>query len=305
MDDHGDAEPDNDEIIFTPNANFNGAASFDYVLDNGSGDTDTATVAVTVTAVNDAPTAQDDVAEVLEDGVTLNLWSALLGNDGDVDGDPLEIVSVDTAGTLGSVLFDPVTETLVFTADDSSFDALVPGQSAKTSFDYEISDGAGGTSSATVMLTVNGVTEPNQAGNFKGTMGDDQLQGGDADERLSGHKGSDYLNGGAGNDTLNGGSGDDVFAFSINPGADLLTDFDQGLDLLDMRGALNLGTHAEVFDYLDTNNDQVVDGLDDHARASNGRLTIEFDGDGVDGNASDLVEIRHTTSLTIDDFGGI
>ena len=40
-------------VTFTPTANFNGTASFDYTISDGNGHTDTATATVTVGAVND------------------------------------------------------------------------------------------------------------------------------------------------------------------------------------------------------------------------------------------------------------
>src|SRR5256714_8164863 len=62
-------------VYFTPAADFNGAASFQYtVTDNGTSDgvadpkSDTATVSFTVTEVNDAPTANNDaLTSVAED----------------------------------------------------------------------------------------------------------------------------------------------------------------------------------------------------------------------------------------------
>ncbi|MCB1507598.1 MAG: tandem-95 repeat protein, partial [Hyphomicrobiaceae bacterium] len=48
-------------VTFTPNADFNGAASFTYTIDNGAG-TDTATVDITVDPVNDAPVITVPVA---------------------------------------------------------------------------------------------------------------------------------------------------------------------------------------------------------------------------------------------------
>src|SRR5207237_7225917 len=56
----------NGTITFTPDADFNGAAGFDYTLSDGSL-MDTGHVAVTVTAVNDAPVAVDDATSTDED----------------------------------------------------------------------------------------------------------------------------------------------------------------------------------------------------------------------------------------------
>ncbi|MEN0040892.1 MAG: DUF4347 domain-containing protein, partial [Pseudomonadota bacterium] len=52
---------------YTPNADFNGTDSFVVLVDDGNGGTDTATVTITVTPVNDAPTAADDAQTTNED----------------------------------------------------------------------------------------------------------------------------------------------------------------------------------------------------------------------------------------------
>src|SRR4030095_4379668 len=55
---------------YTPNADFNGTDSFTYqAVDKLGGVSNTATVTITVTSVNDAPVAANDSSSVAEDGV--------------------------------------------------------------------------------------------------------------------------------------------------------------------------------------------------------------------------------------------
>ncbi|MCP5365121.1 MAG: M10 family metallopeptidase C-terminal domain-containing protein, partial [Hyphomicrobiales bacterium] len=53
---------------------------------------------------------------------------------------------------------------------------------------------------------------------------------------LFGGNGSDTLDGGEGNDRLMGDAGPDTFVFAPGSGSDLVTDFELGLDLLDLTG---------------------------------------------------------------------
>jgi Ca2+-binding RTX toxin-like protein len=70
----------------------------------------------------------------------------------------------------------------------------------------------------------------------------DTLNGGAGDDTLYGDAGDDTLNGGAGADTYTGGAGIDVFTIKANDGgasisgADVVTDFDDGTDLIGMSG---------------------------------------------------------------------
>lgn len=55
---HGSTTVNGDNTItYTPDANWNGIDTFDYTISDGNGGTDTATVTITVNAVNDAPVA--------------------------------------------------------------------------------------------------------------------------------------------------------------------------------------------------------------------------------------------------------
>jgi cysteine-rich repeat protein len=115
---------------FTPTADFNGTATFDYTVTDGT-DTDTGTVTITVTSVNDAPVAGDDAATVQADSSIAIPHATLLANDTDVDGPPLTISAVGNAvdGTItleaGTVTFTPTlghvgTASFEYTAFDGS-----------------------------------------------------------------------------------------------------------------------------------------------------------------------------------------
>ncbi|HKX75144.1 MAG TPA: cadherin-like domain-containing protein, partial [Acidimicrobiia bacterium] len=54
----------NGSFSYTPNANFNGTDSFTYKANDGSADSNTATVTITVNAINDPPVATNDSAQV-------------------------------------------------------------------------------------------------------------------------------------------------------------------------------------------------------------------------------------------------
>ena len=60
-------DPEVGKIRYTPAANYNGPASFDYAISDGNGGTDTGTVTITVDQVNDAPVATDGTASLDED----------------------------------------------------------------------------------------------------------------------------------------------------------------------------------------------------------------------------------------------
>ena len=55
------------QIQYTPAANTNGLATITYTVSDNNGGTNTATVAVTITTVNDAPVANNDTATMAED----------------------------------------------------------------------------------------------------------------------------------------------------------------------------------------------------------------------------------------------
>ena len=134
-------------IVFTPAANFNGAASFTYTVRDAKGLTATATANLTATAVNDAPVAVDDAATTDED-TPLNIsLASLLANDTDVDGNTLSITAVSGA-TGGSVVISGAN--VVFTPS-ANFNGTA-------GFSYTLSDDTL-TDTGLVQITVSAVND--------------------------------------------------------------------------------------------------------------------------------------------------
>ena len=87
-------------LTYTPNLNFNGSDSFPFKVDDGRLDSDVAMVSITVTAVNDTPTATSQAASTAAGtAVTITLMGS------DPEGDPLAftIVTPPAHGTLSAI----------------------------------------------------------------------------------------------------------------------------------------------------------------------------------------------------------
>ncbi|TOH44577.1 RTX toxin, partial [Vibrio parahaemolyticus] len=131
-------------VTYTPNDNYHGTDSFTYIVTSG-GVSESTTVSVDVTPVNDAPVAKDDIATTQEDTeVTIDV----LPNDSDVDGDKLSIESASVPKEQGTV--EVVNGKLVFTpAENFNGDAEIT---------YTVTDGQL-TDEAKVTVTVNPVND--------------------------------------------------------------------------------------------------------------------------------------------------
>ncbi|HAV1399069.1 TPA: tandem-95 repeat protein [Vibrio parahaemolyticus] len=131
-------------VTYTPNDNYHGTDSFTYIVTSG-GVSESTTVSVDVTPVNDAPVAKDDIATTQEDtAVTIDV----LSNDTDVDGDKLSIQSATVPEAQGKV--EIVDGKLVFTPAENF--------NGHAEITYTVTDGAL-TDQATVKVTVNAVND--------------------------------------------------------------------------------------------------------------------------------------------------
>ncbi len=220
---------------------------------------------INITSLNTPPVANpDSVSATPNTPINISV-NTLLANDTDANGDPLTLTGVSnfTEGT--AVLNDNGTPSS--SADDYITFTPTTGFSGNASFDYSISDGNGGTSSATVIVTVGTVqnggngqdTLTGNAGNDSlnggngedtliGNAGNDTLIGGNGTDLLLGNAGDDLLNGGNGCDTLRGGLGNDtltggygggdVFVFASGDGTDTITNFKLSNDKIGLTGGL-------------------------------------------------------------------
>ena len=83
-----------------------------------------------------------------------------------------------------------------------------------------------------------------------GNLGADLLFGGTGDDRLVGGNELDTLFGGLGDDTLSGGVASDGFVFGNDgPSTDVVDDFSQGVDVLDVSAVTHNGSHIFVGDF--------------------------------------------------------
>ncbi|XOV86282.1 MAG: Ig-like domain-containing protein [Pseudomonadota bacterium] len=110
---------------------------------------------------NNPPVARTDTLDVQEGATLTGLGSVLLANDSDADiSNSLRIIAVNSSATQGTVVFTPATGAISYTADAASHNALGAGQVATDSFQYTITDGAGGTATALVTVNISGLNDP-------------------------------------------------------------------------------------------------------------------------------------------------
>ncbi len=95
-----------------------------------------------------------------------------------------------------------------------------------------------------------------------GGFGRDVLIGGDGDDRLEGGRGRDTLEGGAGDDEMSGGSGRDLFIIGLGDGANVILDFNECQDTIDL-SAFNFDSIESVTDIAVQQGNDLVLALDE------------------------------------------
>jgi hypothetical protein len=147
-------------VRYTPAANFFGVDTFTYRALDGLGNSDAATVTVTVTSVNDPPVAVNDAFTVLEDSLA----------------NPLDVLANDNAGPANedqtltinpASLTQPAHGTVVLVSGNTLIEYTPNANYFGTdSFQYSVIDSGGLISNlATVTITVTPVNDPPIANN--------------------------------------------------------------------------------------------------------------------------------------------
>ena len=194
-------------LRYVPTANANGHDSFTYTVRDAAGLTSTATVDVTVNAVNDAPVLVQALAG--QAGFVTQPFSYSLPTGTFVDPESNAFsysATLDGGSTLPAWMsFNAATGTFSGTPGLSDSGLYVIRVNATDTF------GAVGSTTFSVSV-LDGTTINGTSGNdtLTGTINADLVNGLDGNDTINAGSGADVVNGGNGTDTLNGEGGDDV-----------------------------------------------------------------------------------------------
>ncbi|MCA1246170.1 tandem-95 repeat protein, partial [Massilia sp. MS-15] len=157
---HGTVSIDSDgKYTYTPDANYHGTDSFSYTVSDGKGGSNTYTVNVTVTPVNDLPVAGNTSFTTAEDTVK----SGRLPAASDADGDTVTYAKAS----------DPAHGAVTIASDGTYAYTPAANYHGTDSFTYTVSDGQGGSNTYTVNVTVTPVNDLPVAGNTNITTAED------------------------------------------------------------------------------------------------------------------------------------
>ena len=213
-----------------------------------------------------APVANDDSATYNEDAggtVTGNVLT------NDTDANAADVLTVQNPGTIkgqyGTLTLN-ANGSYSYAGDEDLIDTLTAD--ASDAFTYTVSDGKGGTDTATLTITIDLADDNrtiNGTSNHDVLIGDadrpgseDTIRGGTGNDRISGLDGADTLFGGSGNDLIFGGDGRDTLYGES--GTDTL-DGGNGDDLIDGgsgKDRLTGGTGADRFVFTTGNGDDLI-----------------------------------------------
>ena len=154
--DQGNADPTDDVVTYTPDADYNGSDAFEYTVVDGNGGSATATVSISIQPVNDAPTADAGQNQSVTTGSTVTL-------DGSASDDP-ESTTLTYAWSLTTVPSGSSASLSDDSAVQPTFTADVDGTYIA---ELSVTDGDGAQDTDTVEIAAS--ASPNSAPTFTST----------------------------------------------------------------------------------------------------------------------------------------
>ena len=146
---HGTLSGSGANLIFTPTGNYSGPDSFTFKVNDGTSDSNIATVSITISPVNDTPIANNQSVSTPEDiakGITLT--------GSDVDGNPLSYIITSA----------PLHGTLSGTAPNLTY-TPTGNYNGPDNFTFKVNDGFVDSNTATVSLSITPVNDAPAANN--------------------------------------------------------------------------------------------------------------------------------------------
>ncbi|AZN97417.1 calcium-binding protein [Mesorhizobium sp. M9A.F.Ca.ET.002.03.1.2] len=262
---------------YTPDAGFIGTDSFTVYATDGQGNSNLATITITVTPPAESITLTDAKNIVSYASYDHAVLVAALGGGDRISGTPFNDTLDGGAG----------------------HDQLFGGAGADDII------GGGGTDWLKGGAGNDEISGGEGADGIRGDTGDDVLDGGAGSDDMRGGVGDDILNGGAGRDRLAGDPGRDVFVFdALGPANyDRIEDFNAIDDVFWLDSSAFVGLSAgSLFAAAFVVGKQAIDDSD-RIIYDKGTGDLLFDVDGAGGAAAvKFAAVDPSTFLTVDDF---
>ncbi len=146
-------------VTYTPDNGFSGNDRFRFRANDGTTDSNTATVSIAVNETNEEPVANNDSPRAINEGGSIDGGFNVLDNDNDPDGDSLTAVLQSGPSRAEDFRLN-ADGTFTYRHDGS--------ETSRDSFTYRADDGTDRSQAATVSLTINPVNDRPQFGGVRG-----------------------------------------------------------------------------------------------------------------------------------------
>lgn len=171
---HGTLSGTAPNLVYTPAANYNGSDGFTFKANDGSADSNVATVSISITAVNDAPTLTtiSTINGGLED-TALSISHATLAaaaNEADVEGSALSFrIESIQSGTLTKNSVAVATGTLLSSGESLSWKPALNANGTLSAFSVKVWDGQMASASAVPVVVAVGAVNDAPGFSLSGT----------------------------------------------------------------------------------------------------------------------------------------